>query len=115
MASGDVQVGFIGSTPLAAGITRGLPLETFFVAAEIGSAEALVVRDGSNIGAPQDLIGKKIAVAGFEPAQVQKRDWIVVDEHSYPESGGSSMAPAFRGLNYMKNCSEAILPSLLTS
>lgn len=62
MASGDVQVGFIGSTPLAAGITRGLPLETFFVAAEIGSAEALVVRDGSNIGTPQDLIGKKIAV-----------------------------------------------------
>lgn len=62
MASGDVQVGFTGSSPLAAGVTRGLPLETFFVAAEIGTAEALVVRNGSNISKPQDLIGKKIAV-----------------------------------------------------
>ncbi|CAG4898341.1 taurine ABC transporter substrate-binding protein [Paraburkholderia saeva] len=62
MASGDVQVGFTGSSPLAAGITRGLPLQTFFIAAEIGSAEALVVRNGSNINSPQDLIGKKIAV-----------------------------------------------------
>lgn len=62
MASGDVQVGFTGSSPLAAGVTRGLPIETFFVAAEIGSAEALVVRDGSNIRTPQDLVGKKIAV-----------------------------------------------------
>ena len=32
MASGDVQVGFTGSSPLAAGITRGLPLQTFFIA-----------------------------------------------------------------------------------
>jgi taurine transport system substrate-binding protein len=62
LASGDVQVGFTGSSPLAAGVTRGLPIETFFVAAEIGSAEALVVRDASNIKTPQDLIGKKIAV-----------------------------------------------------
>jgi taurine transport system substrate-binding protein len=62
MASGDVQVGFTGSSPLAAGITRGLPIETFLVAAEIGSAEAFVVRNGSSINTPQDLIGKKIAV-----------------------------------------------------
>ncbi|MFT4511086.1 taurine ABC transporter substrate-binding protein [Caballeronia sp. 15711] len=62
MASGDVQVGFTGSSPLAAGVTRGLPLETFFIAAEIGTAEALVVRNGSNITKPQDLIGKKVAV-----------------------------------------------------
>jgi taurine transport system substrate-binding protein len=62
MASGDVQVGFTGSSPLAAGVTRGLPLETFFIAAEIGTAEALVVRNGTNITRPQDLIGKKIAV-----------------------------------------------------
>lgn len=62
MASGDVQVGFSGSSPLAAGITRGLPIQTFFIAAEIGSAEAFIVRNGSNINTPQDLIGKKIAV-----------------------------------------------------
>jgi len=62
MASGDVQVGFTGSSPLAAGVTRGLPLETFFIAAEIGTAEALVVRNGSNITKPEDLIGKKVAV-----------------------------------------------------
>jgi taurine transport system substrate-binding protein len=62
VASGDIQIGYIGSSPLAAAASRELPIETFFIAAEIGSAEALVVRNGSKIAKPGDLLGKKIAV-----------------------------------------------------
>lgn len=60
VASGDVQVGYVGSSPLAAAASRGLPVETFLIAIQIGSAEALVVRP--SINKPADLIGKKIAV-----------------------------------------------------
>ncbi|MBJ2232058.1 taurine ABC transporter substrate-binding protein [Pseudomonas simiae] len=62
IASGDVQIGYLGSSPLTAAITRKVPVETFLVATQIGGAEALVARDGSGINGPQDLIGKKVAV-----------------------------------------------------
>ena len=62
VASGDVQIGYLGSSPLAAAATRKLPVETFLIATQIGAAEALVAREGSGINSPQDLIGKKIAV-----------------------------------------------------
>jgi taurine transport system substrate-binding protein len=62
VASGDIQIGYVGSSPLAAAASRELPIETFFIAAEIGSAEALVVRNGSGITRPADLVGKKVAV-----------------------------------------------------
>ncbi|MFP3516271.1 taurine ABC transporter substrate-binding protein [Pseudomonas sp. SIMBA_077] len=62
IASGDVQIAYLGSSPLTAAITRHVPVETFLIATQIGDAEALVARDGSGINAPQDLIGKKVAV-----------------------------------------------------
>jgi taurine transport system substrate-binding protein len=62
MASGDVQIGNLGSSPLAAAASRKMPLVAFIVTSQIRSSEALVVRDGSGIVNPQDLIGKKIAV-----------------------------------------------------
>ncbi|WP_374537758.1 taurine ABC transporter substrate-binding protein [Chitinimonas taiwanensis] len=62
VASGDVPIGNIGSSPLAAGASRGLPIQTFLVTAVIGDSEALVVRNGAKISKPQDLIGKKVAV-----------------------------------------------------
>ncbi|MFK3725911.1 taurine ABC transporter substrate-binding protein [Pseudomonas monteilii] len=60
VASGDVQIAYLGSSPLAAAATRRLPIETFLIATQIGAGEALVVRD--SIKTPQDLIGKKVAV-----------------------------------------------------
>ncbi|MBF8727722.1 taurine ABC transporter substrate-binding protein [Pseudomonas putida] len=60
VASGDVQIGYLGSSPLAAAATRKLPIETFLIATQIGAGEALVVRDA--IKTPQDLVGKKVAV-----------------------------------------------------
>lgn len=62
VASGDVQIGYVGSSPLAAAATRQLPVQTFLIATQIGAAEALVARDGAGIKGPQDLVGKKIAV-----------------------------------------------------
>ena len=62
VASGDVQVGYVGSSPLAAAASRELPVETFFIAAEIGTAEALVVRNGAGIAKATDLVGKRVAV-----------------------------------------------------
>ena len=62
IASGDVQIGYLGSSPLTAAITRNVPVETFLIATQIGGAEALVARNGSGINSPQDLVGKKVAV-----------------------------------------------------
>lgn len=62
MASGDVQIGVAGSSPIASAISRGVDVEVFWVLDNIANAEALVVRNGSGIEAPQDLAGKTLAV-----------------------------------------------------
>jgi taurine transport system substrate-binding protein len=62
IASGDIQIGYVGSSPLAAAASRELAIETIFIAAELGTAEAFVVRNGSGISKGSDLVGKKIAV-----------------------------------------------------
>lgn len=60
LASGDVQIGNIGSSPLAVAASQKLPIEVFLLASQLGSSEALVVN--KKIRSPQDLIGKRIAV-----------------------------------------------------
>ncbi len=60
LASGDVQIGNIGSSPLAVAASQKLPIEAFLLASELGSSEAFVVKN--SIKTPQDLIGKRIAV-----------------------------------------------------
>lgn len=60
LASGDVQIGNIGSSPLAVAASQKLPIEVFLLASQLGSSEALVVN--KSITSPQDLIGKRIAV-----------------------------------------------------
>lgn len=61
LASGNVQIGNLGSSPLAAAASRKLPIVAFIVSAQINSSEQLVVRNGSGINKPEDLIGKTIA------------------------------------------------------
>ena len=61
MAQGETQIAMAGSSPIAAGISRGLDIELFWIVEDIASAEALVARDGSGIAAPQDLVGKIVA------------------------------------------------------
>ncbi len=62
IASGAIDIGYVGSSPLAAAASREVPIETIFVVGLIGESEALVVRDGAGIAEPKDLAGKKIAV-----------------------------------------------------
>ncbi|PRO48418.1 taurine ABC transporter substrate-binding protein, partial [Cronobacter sakazakii] len=60
LASGDVQIGNIGSSPLAVAASQNVPIEVFLLASQLGNSEALVVK--KSIRTPQDLIGKRIAV-----------------------------------------------------
>ena len=85
LASGDVQIGNIGSSPLAVAASQKLPVEVFLLASRLGNSEALVVK--KEIKQPADLIGKRIAVPfistthysllaslkhwGIKPGQVQ--------------------------------------------
>ena len=62
MTSGDVQIGLMGSTGVTTAMTRGIDVELVWIGEGIAAAEALVVRNGSGIVAPQDLKGKKLAV-----------------------------------------------------
>jgi len=63
IASGDVQVGYVGSSPYAAATSRGLDVKAFYLASISGTDEALVVRNGSGINSLNDLKGKKLAAA----------------------------------------------------
>lgn len=85
LASGDVQIGNIGSSPLAVAASQQVPIEVFLLASQLGSSEALVVK--KSISKPDDLVGKRIAVPfistthysllaalkhwGIKPGQVQ--------------------------------------------
>ncbi|MDM8359135.1 taurine ABC transporter substrate-binding protein [Pandoraea communis] len=62
MASGSVDIGVLGSSPLAAAASRGMDIQLFWILEDIANAEALMVRNAANIASPQDLKGKTIAV-----------------------------------------------------
>ena len=61
-ASGDVPVGVLGSTGIAAAVSNGVDVELFWILDNIGRSEQLVARNGSGITKPADLVGKKVAV-----------------------------------------------------
>jgi len=61
MASGDVQIGEAGSSPITAAASQGQDIKLFWILDDIADAEALVVRNGSGISNMKDLKGKKIA------------------------------------------------------
>jgi len=63
IASGDVQIGYVGSSPFAAATSRGLDVKAFYLASISGTDEALIVRNGSGIEKPSDLKGKRLAAA----------------------------------------------------
>lgn len=62
MASGAVQVGEVGSAGIAAAVSRGEPMELFWILDDIGAAEALVAKKTSGIKTIADLKGKKVAM-----------------------------------------------------
>lgn len=63
IASGDVQIGYVGSSPFAAAASRGLEVKAFYLSSISGIDEALVVRNDAGIQSLNDLRGKKLAAA----------------------------------------------------
>lgn len=61
MASGDIVLSELGSSPFAIAATQGVDIEAFMLDFVIGDGEALVVRDGSGIETLADLKGKRVA------------------------------------------------------
>ena len=58
-ASGDIDFGLAGSSPVSRGISQGLPYRVVWIHDVIGDAEALAVKSG--IGSLKDLVGKTVA------------------------------------------------------
>ncbi len=62
MASGDVQIGEVGSSPLAAATSQGQDVKLIWILDDIASSDVLIARNGSDINGWKDLKGKKVAV-----------------------------------------------------
>jgi len=62
MASGDLVLAELGSSPLAIAASQGVDLQLFMLAQVLGEAESLIVREGAGIASLEDLVGKRVAV-----------------------------------------------------
>jgi taurine transport system substrate-binding protein len=71
MASGDVQIGEAGSSPIAAAASQGQDIQLFWILEDIAGAEALIARNGSGINTIADLKGKKVGVPFVSTAHYQ--------------------------------------------
>lgn len=71
MASGDVQIGEAGSSPVAAAASQGQDIQLFWILDDIADAEALIARKDRNIKSLKDLKGKKVATPFVSTAHYQ--------------------------------------------
>jgi taurine transport system substrate-binding protein len=71
MASGDVQIGEVGSAGVATAANQGQDVKLFWILDDIADAEALVARNGSGIASVADLKGKKVATPFVSTAHYQ--------------------------------------------
>jgi NitT/TauT family transport system substrate-binding protein len=67
VASGDVDIGYVGITPAMQGISKGVPIKVVGAVNLVGSG--IVVEPNSNITSPADLKGKSIATPGVSSIQ----------------------------------------------
>jgi len=71
MASGDVQIGEVGSAGVATAANQGQNIKLFWILDDIADAEALVARNASGINSVKDLKGKKVATPFVSTAHYQ--------------------------------------------
>lgn len=62
MASGDLKISELGSSPLAIGASQGVDYQLFAISNIIGEAESLIGRNDSGVKKVEDLKGKKVGV-----------------------------------------------------
>lgn len=62
LASGDVKVAELGSSPLAIAASQGVDLQMFMISYAIGESESLIAHNNSGIEKVEDLAGKRVAV-----------------------------------------------------
>lgn len=62
LASGSIDIGTLGSTLVATGLSKGLDYQVIWIADVIGDNEALAVKNESSINNMEDIKGNKIAV-----------------------------------------------------
>jgi NitT/TauT family transport system substrate-binding protein len=67
LASGDIDVGYVGIAPALQGISEGVPIKIVAAVNEDGSG--IVVNTNSNINNTTDLAGKRIATPGVSSIQ----------------------------------------------
>lgn len=79
MASGDIDVGYVGVTPALASISKGIPIKIVSGAQMEGSA--IVVSNNSNIKSVSDLKGKKVATPGEASIQYMLLEYALDKEN----------------------------------
>jgi taurine transport system substrate-binding protein len=62
MASGDIKLAELGSSPLAIGASQGVDFQLFMLSEGIGTAESLIAKKDAGIASIADLKGKRVAV-----------------------------------------------------
>ena len=62
MASGDAQIGEVGSSPATAAASQGIDVQVFWILDDIANAEQLVAHNDSGVSTIADLKGKKVGV-----------------------------------------------------
>jgi len=89
IASGDVDLGDVGSSPLAAATSNGLDVKVVYITSMSGSDEALVARNGSGINTLADLRGKRLSAAPVSTDHYQLL--AVLKQEGIPESAAKVM------------------------
>ena len=61
LAESSIDIGLVGTSPAAAAISKGIPIEVIWIHDIIGDSEALAVREVSGIDQIEDLVAKVVA------------------------------------------------------
>lgn len=98
VASGSIDIGLVGSSPAANGLSSGLPYEVIAIYDVIGDAEALAVSEG--IESFDDLRGKTIAApfgstTHYSLLQVLQANGIGLDEVTLIDANPSDLLAAW--------------------
>ncbi|MDR1820224.1 MAG: ABC transporter substrate-binding protein [Methanobrevibacter sp.] len=100
IASGHIDMGYVGISPAIASITKGIPVK--IVSSVQNEGSGIVVSNDSNIVSINDLKGKKIATPGTASIQnvlltyALKKNGISRDNVSVTDSNVASMVNALR-------------------